>query len=308
MKIQYLRTSLGSLALIPFLTTACQLPSQVEAGNSTVEIQFQSEPPANSPSPVPPAVCNPFGDQTRPNKDAGLWAQLYYLVNGQPHYSRVADYQSHGYHAEVDLFFNNLDVPTRRFDRGFMTQDGQTLKTPNGDTLYEWFSLHFEAVLRLGNSDPAGRYQFALLSDDGSVMSIDTNGEGSTQLINNDGLTPTRLRCASKTVWMDNSTRLPIKIDYFQGPRHHIGLILLWRQLPGTVDGPELADSACGVSGNESFFDYNQTPSAPSQRWIDLLGRGWKVLTPENFKLPDHVLQNPCSDPFGGNGTGPIGI
>lgn len=299
-----------TIAVLPLFLSGCELPSEVEAGNSTVEVQFASEAPApeiptpEAPGARPPAVCNPFGDQPSAERDAGLWGQLYYLVDGMPRYSRVADYISHGHHALVDLFFNKLDVPTRSFNRGFTMQDGKVLKTPDGDTLYEWFAIHFESVLSLASGEQAGRYQLALLSDDGSVMSINENGSGFTQLINNDGLTSTRLSCATRTVWMDQSTRLPVSIDYFQGPRHHIALVLLWRYLPGTVDGSDLSDVSCGVSGNEAFFDYNTSPSVPKQRWIDLLGRGWKVLSPENFRLPDRMIENPCA----GQGPGVIGV
>ena len=92
--------------------------------------------------------------------------------------------------------------------------------------------------------------------------------------------------------------RLPIAVDYYQGPRFHIALMVLWRKLPD-ANASSLADSACGLSGNDRFFNSNQSPSVPSQTYLDLLSRGWSVVAPQNFLLPLNSPMNPC------NGTNP---
>src|SRR6185437_11769064 len=106
--------------------------------------------------------------------------------------------------------------------------------------------------------DQSGRYQFAVLSDDGSIMSIN-EGNGFEELIDNNGDTESRLRCADRGINFDASTSLPIKLDYFQGHRYNIALMLLWREVPETScvsdrygdqdDYHDLADVACNQSG-----------------------------------------------------------
>jgi hypothetical protein len=221
----------------------------------------------------------------------------------------VKDYLDHGIDPGVDLFFDQLNTPTRPFDRGFVLQSGELLTLPDGTTLYEYFALHMESTLKLGPAEAPGKYQLALLTDDGSILSASTQ-TGFVELVNNDRTTPTRFACASQTLELGSSSRIPIEVDYFQGPRYHIALMVLWRRVSDTVDEnitpSALSDSACETSGNDRFFDSRQNPPKPSQVFNDMLQRGWKVLGPENFELPAHVRQNPCV-PGGGGGGGPIG-
>jgi hypothetical protein len=247
----------------------------------------------------PPAVCDPFGGAGDSGSiQGGLHARLFYLQPDQPQYTSVEDYVSQGTQAPTDLFFSQLNVPTRPFDRGFVLQDGSVLTRPGGDTLYEWFALQFDSRVRLAPDERAAKYQLAVLSDDGSIVRVD-RGQGLETLINNDGLTPTRLACARSTVRMDALSLLPLQVDYYQGPRYHIALQLLWREIPDASD--ELADPgvlddpACGLSGNDVFFDSTQNPSAPTAIWQGLMDRGWKVLNPRNYLLPTGFESNPCA-------------
>lgn len=70
------------------------------------------------------------------------------------------------------------------------------------------------------DSDPEGDYQIALLADDGAVLQASDTGAGFTTLIDNDGTHPTKMACASRTVHMSRDSRIPIKLDYYQGPRY----------------------------------------------------------------------------------------
>ena len=303
------RAFLGSVCIVLIgLFSGCNAPSQVTAGNSSIEVAPQL---ATAPTGDPGhQVCDPFGTGGTAGPDHGIFGHLWYLTPDMPQYTHVADYQTYGLSAPVDLYFSQLNVPTRKFDEGFTTQDGTLLQTPQGTTLYEWFSLHFETTIKLSRLDTAGEYQFAVLSDDGSVMSINDTGTGYRTLINNDGVTPSRLGCAAESITFDNSTSLPIKVDYFQGPRYHIALILLWREIPScsgpTTDPTVLSETQCGKAGNGMYFDYTQVPQPPTQVWLDMLSRGWKVLSPENYYLPDYVTTNPCTG--GGPGGGGLGV
>jgi hypothetical protein len=284
-----------------FTLSACNIPTGVVAGNSAIEVVPESPSPSAAPSasssPGAPAVCDPFGSSQTVSTQNGLFSHLYYPSAGQD-WGDVMSYINLGLEAPVDLYFNQLNVPTRSFSEGFATQDGTLLEDQNGNTLYEWFALDFQTQIRLGPMDVPGRYQFAILSDDGSIMQID-QGLGLNQFINNDGETPSRLACATSGVDFSSSTSLPMRLDYFQGPRYNIALMLLWREVPETINGVDdpanLEDSACGQSGNDLWFDWTVTPSVPTDYWLALLSRGWKVLSPQNYFLPNTTLSNPCT-------------
>jgi hypothetical protein len=284
MRSNSIMLGLAPLVLIAGLS-ACVLPTSLQVGNSAIEVEGK---------PRPNAVCNPFGSGD-PNigSDHGLIANLFYVPAGARTYDNVADYQTHGTKLDATLYFNQLNVPTRPFDQGFMTQDGTVLKTPNGDTLYEYFSVHFESVLKLSNHEQPGRYQFALLADDGAVLQIKDTRQGWFKLVDDDGTHPSRLACADEGIDLDYNSRLPIKVDYYQGPRYHIALMLLWRKLP---DGNQcFSDAACGLEGNDQFFDSTHTPSVAQPTWISMLSRGWHVLGAENYLLPLDSALNPCT-------------
>lgn len=306
MKATNRRLLATSSAFAVWIISGCQLPQGVQAGNSYALVV-----PDPSPSPTQTTggdsstqVCNPLGGGETTGLDNGLYGRLRYIPNDNaPRPQVIADFFGpNGADAGVDLYFNQLFVPTRYFSAGFQTQDGTTLTTPAGNTLYEWFEISFQSTLRLSTSDQAGQYQFAILSDDGSILSVD-QGNGFQQLINNDGQTPSRLACATSTIQFDNSTALPIKVDYFQGPRYNIALILLWREIPvtscGANESEALRDPACGESGNNEFFNWDETgsPSTPTDVWIGMLNRGWKVLNVDNYYLPDSAPLNPCATP-----------
>jgi hypothetical protein len=287
------------LLLAPLALTACETPPQIVEGETIITPSMDPpDSPADSPANPPgDSVCDPFGENgglSGTPANLGLHARLHYLTEDQPHYTHVDDYLQNGAEVPNDLFFSQLNIPTRPFDRGFLTQDGNILTRPSGDTLYEWFALHFESRIRLSAEDRPGRYQFAVLSDDGSILKLDPNGGGFATHINNDGLTPTRMGCATSTVTLDAASRLPMQLDYYQGPRTHIALMLLWREIPDDADASALADPACGTFGNDRFFNSAANPPVPTAVFQGLLNRGWKVLGPENFLLPERFDRNPC--------------
>jgi hypothetical protein len=289
------------------LIAGCQLPTGVQAGDSNVLVvpDPSPSPVGNNSSDPSSTVCNPLGGGETTGLDNGLYARLRYIPDANaPRPQDIADFFGpDGADAGMDLYFNQLYVPTRYFADGFQTQDGTLLETPQGTTLYEWFELTFNSTVKLSEADTAGLYQFAILSDDGSILSIDQgNGAGLQQFINNDGQTASRLACATSTIRFDNSTALPIKVDYFQGPRYNIALILLWREIPENACNQDiqasLSDPACGQVGNDEFFTWSETgdaPSDPTSVWLGMINRGWKVLNVENYYLPSTAPINPCA-------------
>lgn len=270
----------------PNVDPAPTTPSDGTAGGGTT--------PGSNPDTT---VCEPFvGDgpfEYPPTDGHGLQAKLRYLSDDMPRYRDVMSYVRNGIPLEANLYFAALNTPTRPFDRGFINQNGQPLTRADGTALYEYFSLEFQAKLVLPEGAPGAKVQFALLSDDGAIMSIN-NGDGYKTIIDNDGTHPTRMGCAQAPTTLSQLKHLPIRVTYYQGPRHHIALVLLMREWEDSCDF-EKEDPLCGSEGNDFFFDSTQTPSAPTDNYRALLSRGWKPVPPEYFKLPgDPPPANPC--------------
>jgi hypothetical protein len=237
-------------------------------------------------------VCAPFDPSEPGGVINGLAGSIRYLEGSTA--KKVDDVLTRGKDAGVRLILNSLNVPTTAFTRGFVESSTNTpLKKADGTTLIEWFGIDMHSNLMLANGDAEGYYQFALLSDDGSILSIDTEAAGGgTVLVDNDNNHPTKLGCAASAIPMKKNQARSIRLKYFQGPRTHIALMLLWRK----VDSANAAlDPSCGLSGNSLFFDSTVVPSAPRPGYTDLVNRGWKVVGNKNFILPAEVTTNPCA-------------
>jgi hypothetical protein len=49
------------------------------------------------------------------------------------------------------------------------------------------------------------------------------------------------------------------------------------------------------MSGNDLFWNSATLPSTPTQKYNDLVARGWKIPAAANFLLPPDVASNPCA-------------
>jgi hypothetical protein len=235
-------------------------------------------------------VCNTLGDKT----GSGIKGKLYYLNQAEvaKGYSGVSDFLNRGTSPDVDFYLGRLFTPTRPFSEGFrLTNTGEVIKDASGQELIEHFAFHFTSKIQLPAGSADRRVQFALLSDDGSRVVIHRkNTDGSTTRVinvNNDGNHPTRLGCGSAPVTLSSSSPLSVEIDYYQGPRYHIALTLLWREWPTSGS---TTDPRCGQSGSDLWFDSSTTPSTPQPAWNDLMTR-WQVVPSEVF-VPEPG--NPC--------------
>lgn len=243
-------------------------------------------------------VCSPFDETV----DVGLGRQgilgeLYYLpqsVSDKPKTLSEFFAASTAY-PELNLYFDHLNVPTRPFDRGFKTRTGEVLLTPEGNTLYEYFGVRLDGRFQLDSTQTSGHYQFALLADDGAILNLNHTGE-MIEVVNNDGTHPTKMACAADTLYLEQGRPYQFKLDYHQGPKYHIAMVMMYRKVDDPTQIP--AESICGKSGNSLFFDSTQDPPEPSATYNGLLDRGWKVATKENFLLPEsHIYDNPCNEP-----------
>lgn len=281
-----------SLSLL-FSLSACLTSGSGNEGGTDVIANPEDVPPPPLTSPER-TVCDPFnvGSTAR---DRGLVGNLLYLNDDLPRYTNVSDYMNNATPIQSTLYFDKLFVPTRAFDLGFYTQEGTLVVNQNDEAIYEYFALRLETQLMLGRNQPSGWYEMAVLADDGARLS-QKNPDGSlTTIVDNDGTHSTRMGCSSKAVYLDQSSKIPVVIEYYQGPRYHIALSLLWRPLPDGADPNAPAiDAECGRSGNSRYFDSTQVPSAPTTVYYDMLTRGWKPLDNENFYFPEQA-SNPCA-------------
>jgi len=292
---RFAQVAMGVLAML--YVTGCE-----NAGNAEIpkeETRFHlydiNEYPLNK------VVCDPFGGGGNTSPKQGIKAELFYRSAGQPRYYKAQDYVAHTTKSPQDLFFADINVPTRMFNTGFSTQTSGVLKDDSGNTLIEFFGLQMRTSIRLSQDDEEGIYEFALLSDDGSIMRI-KNGSNWSEVISNDGDHPTRLGCSTTEIEMKRDTKLETEILYYQGPRFHISNLLLWRKLDpnNPVAGQ---DARCGLTGNHTWFNPDKN-SQPTNEWNNLLKRGWKVVHSSNFYLPEEVGEgtyNPCTP-----GTAPV--
>ncbi len=245
--------------------------------------------------PANKVVCDPMGGGGASSPKQGIKSELYYRTQGQPRYYSAQDYVDHTTKSDQNLFFSDINVPTRLFQSGFKTQTSDVLKDDSGNTLIEYFGLKMDTTIRLSDQDADGDYEFALLSDDGAILKINQNGNWSN-VVSNDGDHPTRLGCSTQKFTLNHSSQLSSELLYYQGPRYHISNILLWRKL--NSDQAAGQDQDCGNYGNNMWFDPNNN-SQPTSKYQALLNRGWKVLTPANYYLPadstETALYNPCT-------------
>ena len=103
------------------------------------------------------------------------------------------------------IYTNELNVPRHDFTMGFPGVTGR----------FEWFAIDYTGKFWI---DKPGKYTWALLSDDGSKLSIDGH-----EIIDNDGQhSPRGIAGTSKLKRGAHS----IRVSYFQGPRTQVALIL----------------------------------------------------------------------------------
>jgi hypothetical protein len=242
--------------------------------------------------PLNKLVCDPFDPSPTPSPKHGIKSSLWFRGAGQPAYSSVSDYLTKYTASEQNLFFNSINVPTRLFSSGFPLETGGLVKNDLGQELIEYFALKFESQITLSENDSEGLYELALLSDDGSILKIkEPNSDGVLPEtwethINNDGNSPTRMKCSSRIIDMKQGKKIPIELSYYQGPKYHIASMLIWRKASQAGQ-----DSYCNKSGNNYFFNPDNN-SAPL-KWLDLAARGWKVLNSENYLLPESGNSTP---------------
>jgi hypothetical protein len=295
---RFVSVAMGVLAML--YVTGCETSSQAPQDSAVSDLGALSNFDVNA-YPLNKVVCDPMGGGGNATAKQGIKAELYYRSQGQPIYRKAQDYIDHTTKASQNVFFTEMFVPTRLFSLGFSTQTSEVLKDDQGQTLIEYFGLKMNTTIRLAPNDAEGVYEFALLSDDGSVMRIKENGNW-VEAIGNDGDHSTRFGCSTKRITMTRDTKLETEILYYQGPRTEIANTLMWRKLSDAQAAGQ--DSACGATGQTYWFDYLHG-STPTVNFNSLFLRNWNVVSAGNFYLPEESTEttqyNPCtagSDPI----------
>lgn len=274
--------------------SGCLVTPDVGSESGTTVV---SEPNPN-PMPYPEKiVCDPFNTTLSQSREQGLTGKLYYLSDDQPRYKNMTDFFMNAQVADANIFLDRLFIPNLPFKGAFYTQAGSLITTADGSPLSKYFGMQIESELQLAPNQPAGYYQLAMIADDGAILKIPDGDGGYKTLVDNNGNHATKMACANEPVYLDQNTRVPIIMQYYQGPRYHVSLVSMWRPWPdGVTNTDPVNDAYCGRSGNGLFFDSTKNPIKPKDPFYELLSRNWKVLENTNYKIP-HQEVNYCVSP-----------
>jgi len=147
---------------------------------------------------TPLAAQSTFG--TAGSTPFQLRGQIYYLDEGADHLPDFSRLQPHG-----TISTTVLNVPLQSFEQGF----------PGVTDRFEWFAIDYRGAFAV---PAAGTYRFRISSDDGSKLFIDGR-----QVIDNDGIHGES--AAEESVELSEGVHA-IEVQYFQGPRTEVALVL----------------------------------------------------------------------------------
>jgi len=164
---------------------------------------------------------------------SGLQGRVFYLKPGTGRLPKFAKMQPAG-----SIYTTLLNVWPQNFDEGF----------PSITDRFEWFAIEYTGRVWIQNP---GQYRFSLLSDDGAKLYLNNQ-----VVIDNDGQHSARAITGSATLTRGVHE---IKVEYFQGPRFTVALVLAvsppgepWRILntndfkppndPGQLQKGEISD------------------------------------------------------------------
>lgn len=131
---------------------------------------------------------------------SGLQGRVYYLKPGTrklPNFGRMR--------AIGSVYTTSLNVWPQKFDEGFPSITGR----------FEWFAIEYTGRLWIEND---GHYRFSLLADDGARLYLNHR-----VVIDNDGSHNSTAISGGATLTRGVHE---IKVEYFQGPRFTVALVL----------------------------------------------------------------------------------
>jgi hypothetical protein len=211
----------------------------------------------------------------------GLAGDLYYL---QPDTTFLPDFDKMVPVGRI--YTNHLNIPAREFSAGF----------PGVTSRIEWFAIDYNGRFWV---ETPGKHRFSLLSDDGSRLYIDDRLE-----IDNDGVHASVLIASSV-----NLTRgiHKIRVEYFQGPRYLLALVLSvqapggkWKIFNTDDFKPPSNTATWSEADRKALEDLQQEPSRKVKRSNKELAaeeaameRLKSATLPQDFQFRSAVLRFP---------------
>jgi hypothetical protein len=204
---------------------------------------------------------------------------------------------------------SQLNIPTTKFSKGFPRENGTFVMNSMGQVLMENFGIEFTGNLQLSDGDEEGYYEIGIIADDGVSLDI-LKQEGEKSLIDGDHQTPSKFFCSKLLVRMEKNKLVPIRLRWFQGPRYHIALIMMWRKVEPLSSSNDplmksqlknpVKETRCGIAGNSFFFD-PESDSHPQMEYMDLFDKAkravpWSIIKHKNYKLPAGTSNMECVD------------
>lgn len=284
-------------------------PSEGTTTTTTTDSTTGSTTVTTTQTPPPPSekdICEPLKEEGEEVVYGhGLVGKLY---DGAPNkIQNFGELLSKGKVLEGMIYMSKLNIPTRRFDKGFPREDGTMVMNSMGQVLIENFGIEFSGSLELLPEDGPGYYEIGVISDDGTVLDVEVGGK-QVAIISGDHTTPSKFFCSTNLVRMEEGKAVPMRLRYFQGPRYHIALIMMWRKvrsLEGESAGliknqvkQPVKETRCGIAGNKFFFDPDLN-SQPTMDYLDLFDPKkrevpWKIVQHKNLRLPAGYSNQEC--------------
>ena len=271
---------------------------------------FASAYTSDTGNPAPFSCTPPTGNPS--NLDETKLLMEDFVPGGTGAYSQWAQTIT------TQMYMSSVDVPDEDFYAG-MTDINNNPITYDGNLLAVDFALFMQGNIMLNSGDSPGYYEFALISDDGSILYLNNS---STPWINNDGSRSNTLACASTTISLQIGQPVPLQLNYFEGPAYYIASMLLWRKLPSAaIPTNDNTSSLCGfVADNGCYGAASATQAGSKSDASDsscvnkgvtaslytLYNDGWSPVPAANLYLPGTNATNPCtsSSSSGGSGSG----
>lgn len=203
--------------------------------------------------------------------------------------TEVDQFYSTGFTLNANLILTSLNKPSVRFSEGFKDTQGQIIADENGNPLFEAFSFKLKSYFKLQEDQEEGLYEIGLISDDGAVLKMDTDGDLQLEtIVSNDGLHAVRLGCASVPVDLKHGKLHPMEVKYYQGPRQHIALVMVMRKI---ANADEInSDPLCGFTSTTQWFGNTADPGYQADyvnsKFGELASRGWFIPSASMFILP----------------------
>lgn len=238
--------------------------------------------------------CSPLSEKNN-SEQKGIVGNVRVIKKGLKKYNslrnKLTNYLNPEYSEElpIKVFMENINVPERKFSKGFKT-NAQTILRHDDRDLIEWFNVNLESELMLTGPEEEGHYELMIVSDDGSALSIKEMGgefEHKNFLYSPNKHGPKavchKTNNSSALINFKYGKKYKLNINYFQGPRHVIALQMFWRKIPDANVEKFKRASLC----NSSMY-------IRSGRDRKLDKDGFKLIEPKYFNLPGSSV-NQCA-------------